>query len=95
MPKEKRKPNRNSEFLLDVLPDKKHKGFYYIYDVTLFLPYFKCHERRNYLSRVSHTIKGKQHTIYIIDGYNALSDEVAKKLASEWYLGNTTEHRLD
>lgn len=90
-----RKPNRNNEFLLDVLPDRKHKGFWYIYDVTTFLPYFKCRDRRNYLNRVRHTIKGNHNTIYIIDEYDELSDELAIKLASEWYLGNTTYHRLD
>lgn len=94
MSKAKRKPNKSNEFLLDVTPINDGKQFC-IYDISLYLPHWEGWDRKKYMDRVSHTIKGKQFTIHIIDYYESLDNLQAIKLAGAWFNGNTTYHRLD
>lgn len=95
MSKQKRTPNQKREFLLDVLPSPVSETYWTIYDITSYFPHWNCRERKNYMERVTHTIKGSNFTVFIIDWWDSLSDEMAGKLAREWFDGNTTYHRLD
>lgn len=88
-------PNKNNEFLLDINPKIGSKTEWDIYDLSSFLPTHEGKHRTHYLSRVAHSIKGNKHVIHIIDFYNTLDEVTATKLAKEWYLGNTTNYRLD
>jgi hypothetical protein len=94
MSTEERTSNKNSEFLLDVCPNDK-EGEFTIYDITSFLPHWQGYERKNILTHLAFTIKGKEFTVMILDYFDCLNEKTAKELAREWYLGNTTYHRLD
>lgn len=94
MPTEELKSNKNGEFLLDVTPNKK-EGEFTIYDITAFLPYWQGYERKRILTYHKFTIKGKEFTVLILDYWECLTEELARKIAKEWYLGNTTNYRLD
>jgi hypothetical protein len=90
----KRRPNKKDEFLLDVMPTTK-EGTYTIYDISLYLPHWEGWDRKKYMERVEFSIVGKIYTIHIIDYHGLLTDKMARKLAGDWFNGNTTYHRLD
>lgn len=94
MPRQEPTSNKNGEFLLDVCPNKK-EGEFTIYDITAFLPHWQGYERKRILAHHAFTIKGKEFTVLIIDWWDCLDEKTARQLAKEWYLGNTTHHRLD
>lgn len=83
-----RRPNARNEFLLDVYPcNIGDKSVVSIYNLTRFLDSRNGIPRKQYLERVEHTIRGNKNTIYIIDHHKLLNAEMARKLASDWYLG--------
>jgi len=89
-----RRPNKNGEFLLDVMPTNNPKVLT-IYDISLYLPIYNGIDRDNRLAVVKHVIAGKNYTVYIIDYHNILNRQLAVKLAKDWFNGKTTYHRLD
>lgn len=91
---EKKEPNKNGEFLLDICPTTD-EGVFTIYNITHFLPYWKGYERTNILTHHAYTIIGKKYSILILDWWDCLTYELAKKIASAWYDGNTAYYRLD
>lgn len=94
MLEQKRTPNKNGEFLLDVVPTHD-EGIYTIYDITAFLPHWQGYERKRVLSNLRFTIKGNKFSVLILDSYEDLTEELARTIAKEWYCGNTTYYRLD
>lgn len=91
---EERTPNEENEFLLDVCPTKEDRVFT-IYDITAFLPHWQGYERKRILKYHRYTIKGNKHNVLILDFWECLTEDLAKKIAKEWYLGNTSTYRLD
>ena len=94
MHKETKTPNKANEFLLDVCPTTDELVFT-IYDITAFLPHWQGYQRKQILGNLRFTIQGNTYTIFILDWWQCLTQELATKIAKEWYLGNTTYHRLD
>lgn len=95
MSKEKEKPNKNNEFLLDIFPFATNNKEMYIYDISGFLPSGKCPKRDFYLNMIAHSILRDKFLVLIIDRYNVLCRDDANKLAKEWLNEYKTTYRLD